>query len=95
MNTEFIKGVIVPIITVINEDEKIDEAGMRDQVDYVIEGGLDGILAYGSNGEFYQIEEDEMERDYGRPGCRPCPCLLWHWCHQYKEVRSSGKNGSS
>ena len=60
MNTEFIKGVIVPIITVINEDEKIDEAGMRDQVDYVIEGGLDGILAYGSNGEFYQIEEDEM-----------------------------------
>ena len=62
MNTEFIKGVIVPIITVINEDEKIDEAGMRDQVDYVIEGGLDGILAYGSNGEFYQIEEDEMER---------------------------------
>ena len=36
MNTEFIKGVIVPIITVINEDEKIDEAGMRDQVDYVI-----------------------------------------------------------
>lgn len=57
MNTEFIKGVIVPIITVINEDEKIDEDGMRDQVDYVIEGGLDGILAYGSNGEFYQIEE--------------------------------------
>lgn len=40
MNTEFIKGVIVPIITVINEDEKIDEAGMRDQVDYVIEGVL-------------------------------------------------------
>ena len=45
MNTEFIKGVIVPIITVINEDEKIDEAGMRDQVDYVIEGGLDGLTA--------------------------------------------------
>ena len=64
MNTEFIKGVIVPIITVINEDEKIDEAGMRDQVDYVIDGGLDGILAYGSNGEFYQIEEDEMERGF-------------------------------
>ena len=43
---------------------KIDEDGMRDQVDYVIEGGLDGILAYGSNGEFYQIEEDEMERGF-------------------------------
>ena len=61
MNTEFIKGVIVPIITTIDEDEKIDEAKMRAQVDYVIDGGLQGILAFGSNGEFYQIEEDEME----------------------------------
>ncbi|MGI5990017.1 MAG: dihydrodipicolinate synthase family protein [Lachnospiraceae bacterium] len=62
MNTDFIKGIVVPIITVIDEDEKIDEAGMRRQVDYVIDGGLQGILAFGSNGEFYQVEEDEMER---------------------------------
>ena len=62
MNTEFIKGVVVPIITVIDKDEKIDEAGMRKQVDFVIENGLQGILAFGSNGEFYQLEEDEMER---------------------------------
>ena len=64
MNTEFIKGVIEPIITTIDEDEKIDEAKMRAQVDYVIDGGLQGILAFGSNGEFYQIEEDEMERGF-------------------------------
>ena len=62
MNTDYIKGVIVPIITVIDADEKIDEAGMRRQVEFVIKGGLHGILAFGSNGEFYQIEEDEMER---------------------------------
>ena len=62
MNTELIKGVVVPIITVIDKDEKIDEAGMRKQVDFVIENGLQGILAFGSNGEFYQLEEDEMER---------------------------------
>ena len=62
MNTDFIKGVIVPIITPIDEDERIDEKKMRAQVDYVIDGGLSGILAFGSNGEFYQIEEDEMER---------------------------------
>jgi 4-hydroxy-tetrahydrodipicolinate synthase len=62
MNTDFIKGVVVPIITVIDKDEKIDEAGMRKQVDFVINGGLQGILAFGSNGEFYQLEEDEMER---------------------------------
>jgi len=62
MNTDFIKGVVVPIITVIDKEEKIDEEGMRRQVDFVIDGGMHGIQAFGSNGEFYQIEEDEMER---------------------------------
>ena len=62
MNTDFIKGVVVPIITPIDENELIDEAKMRDQVDYVIDGGVLGILAFGSNGEFYMLEEDEMER---------------------------------
>lgn len=62
MNTDFLKGVIVPIITPIDENEMIDEKALRDQVDYVIEGGIHGILAFGSNGEFYVIEEDEMER---------------------------------
>ncbi len=62
MNTDFIKGVIVPILTPIDEEENIDEKKLREQVDYVIEGGVLGILAFGSNGEFYVIEEDEMER---------------------------------
>ncbi len=62
MNTDFIKGVVVPILTPIDADEKIDEKKMREQVDYVIDGGVLGILAFGSNGEFYVIEEDEMER---------------------------------
>lgn len=62
MKTEFMKGVVVPILTVIDENERIDEAGQRAQVDYVISGGVSGILAFGSNGEFYMVEEDEMER---------------------------------
>ena len=62
MNTDFIKGVVVPMITPIDENEMIDEAKLRKQVDYIIDVGLDGILVYGSNGEFYQIEEPEMER---------------------------------
>lgn len=62
MNTDFLKGVIVPIITPIDERELIDEKALREQVDYVIDGGISGILAFGSNGEFYVIEEDEMER---------------------------------
>lgn len=62
MNTDDIKGVIVPIITPIDEEEQIDETALRDQVDYVIDGGVNGILAFGSNGEFYMPEEDELER---------------------------------
>lgn len=62
MNVDFIKGVVVPILTPIDADERIDEQKLREQVDYVIEGGVLGVLAFGSNGEFYVIEEDEMER---------------------------------
>ncbi len=62
MKTDFIKGVVVPILTPIDADERIDEAAFRRQIDFVIGGGMHGILVYGSNGEFYQIEEDEMER---------------------------------
>ncbi|WP_101910338.1 dihydrodipicolinate synthase family protein [Marasmitruncus massiliensis] len=61
MNTELIKGIIPPILTPIDKDERIDEAKLRKQVNHVIEGGVNGILAFGSNGEFYMAEEDEME----------------------------------
>lgn len=59
---EKVHGVIVPILTPIDASERIDEEAFRSQVDFCIDGGLHGILAFGSNGEFYQIEEDEMER---------------------------------
>lgn len=62
MNIDFLKGVVVPILTPIDAEERIDEARLRRQVGYIIDGGLEGILLFGSNGEFYQIEEDEMER---------------------------------
>ena len=60
MDTSFIKGIIPPILTPITESEKVDEAALRSLVDFVIEGGCSGILAFGSNGEFYMMEEDEM-----------------------------------
>lgn len=62
MNTDLIKGVIPPILTPIDKDERIDEAKLRKQVNFVIGGGVHGILAFGSNGEFYMVDEDEMER---------------------------------
>lgn len=62
MNTELMRGVVVPILTPIDEEERICEEKLRQQVEYVIGGGVSGILAFGSNGEFYSVEEDELER---------------------------------
>jgi len=62
MNTDFIKGIIPPIVTIIDENERIDEERMRRHVNFVIDGGVHGILVFGSNGEFYMVEEDEMRR---------------------------------
>jgi 4-hydroxy-tetrahydrodipicolinate synthase len=61
MNTDFIKGIIPPIVTPITADEKPDEPALRNHIDYMIGAGISGILAFGSNGEFYMLEEDEME----------------------------------
>lgn len=61
VNTDFMKnGIVVPILTPIDEKEDMDFARLRKQVDFVIEGGVVGILAFGSNGEFYMPEEDEQ-----------------------------------
>lgn len=62
INTDIIRGIIPPILTPIDQDEKIDEARLRKQVTHVIKGGVHGILAFGSNGEFYMLDEGETER---------------------------------
>lgn len=64
MDTSFIRGIIVPILTPIDEEERIDEKALRSLVDFIIEGGCNGILVFGSNGEFYMLEENEMEQAF-------------------------------
>lgn len=53
-------GIFVPILTPVGQTGAIDEARLRKQVDYVIDHGVDGILAFGSNSEFYMFDDDEM-----------------------------------
>jgi 4-hydroxy-tetrahydrodipicolinate synthase len=62
MDTDFIKGIIPPIVTPVDADEKVDEKVLRRHIDYMIAGGISGILAFGSNGEFYMLDEAEMEK---------------------------------
>ena len=49
MSKEII-GVIPPIITPIDENEKVDEAGLRKLINHCIDHGIHGIFICGSNG---------------------------------------------
>jgi len=62
MDTSFIKGVIPPIVTPTDENERVNEPVQREIVDHIIKGGVHGILALGSNGEFYGLGPEEQER---------------------------------
>ncbi|MCH4170804.1 MAG: dihydrodipicolinate synthase family protein [Lactobacillus sp.] len=61
MDVNKIKGIIVPLVTPVNDTtEDIDDGRLRKQVDHVIAGGVHGILAFGSNSEFYMFDDDEL-----------------------------------
>lgn len=56
-----IKGVIVPILTPMNEDETINELELRNQVNRQIDNGIHGIFPFGTNGEGYILSDAEKE----------------------------------
>ena len=62
MDTDFIKGIIPPIITPVDADERVDEKVLRRHIDFMIAEGISGLLAFGSNGEFYMLDEIEMKK---------------------------------
>ncbi len=45
-------GIVPPIATPLNADETVDEGGLRRLVRYLLQGGVHGIFALGSTGEF-------------------------------------------
>ncbi len=57
---DFFKGIVPPIATPIDENECIMEGRLREHIDFMIDGGVSGILAFGSNSEFYMMDEDEQ-----------------------------------
>ncbi|MFB4165370.1 dihydrodipicolinate synthase family protein [Alteribacillus sp. JSM 102045] len=49
------KGIIPPVVTLINENYSIDEAGMQTHINELIDSGVDGLFFMGTGGEFAQI----------------------------------------
>ncbi|HJB06808.1 MAG TPA: 4-hydroxy-tetrahydrodipicolinate synthase [Candidatus Enterocloster faecavium] len=56
-----LKGIIPPIITPMNEDETINTAELRRQVDRLIEGGVHALFPFGTNGEGYILTAEEKK----------------------------------
>jgi 4-hydroxy-tetrahydrodipicolinate synthase len=62
LKIEDIKGVIPPIITPVDNEENVDEQGLKRVIDYVIDGGVHGVFVLGSNGEFYAFNFENQKR---------------------------------
>ena len=56
------KGIIVPILTPMNEDESLNLPELRNQIERLIAAGVHGIFPYGTNGEGYILSEQEKEQ---------------------------------
>ncbi|MCJ7505911.1 4-hydroxy-tetrahydrodipicolinate synthase [Candidatus Bathyarchaeota archaeon] len=54
-----VKGIIPAIVTPLEKDESIDHEGLREVVNYLIDGGVHGIFCCGSQGEIYALNDDE------------------------------------
>lgn len=54
-----LEGIITPILTPMNEDETVNYAELKNQIDRLIDGGVHGIFVFGTNGEGYILNNEE------------------------------------
>ena len=62
MLKEMPHGIIPAIVTPLRKDEEIHETSLRRVVNHVIRGGVHGVFATGSQGEFWAFTPDEKRR---------------------------------
>lgn len=57
-----VHGVVPPIITPMDEHERVDEDGFRKLLNFCVDGGLHAIFVAGSNGETMALTQKERNR---------------------------------
>ena len=62
MKLKTLKGVYPALITPFKKNGEIDEDGFRRNIDYVIEGGVDGIVPCGCTGEAATLRFEEQKK---------------------------------
>lgn len=56
------RGIIPALVTPFDRQGEVSEDGLRELVDYLIEGGVHGLFPVGSQGEFYALEREEKKK---------------------------------
>ena len=55
-------GIIPAMVTPLTRDDQLNENALRKLTNYVIENGVHGVFAVGSQGEFWAFSEKEKQR---------------------------------
>jgi 4-hydroxy-tetrahydrodipicolinate synthase len=56
------QGIIPAMVTPLTADDRVNEAALRRLTNYLIEGGVHGVFAVGSQGEFWALSADEKQQ---------------------------------
>lgn len=51
------KGIVVPVVTPVNADGKLNEKAYRGLMNYLAENGIHGVFPFGTTGEFYAYDQ--------------------------------------
>ncbi len=55
-------GIIVPLVTPLDDQERVDSHGLRKLVEYLLSGAVNGIFILGTTGEFPRLVDAEKKR---------------------------------
>lgn len=50
------KGIIIPVITPVTADGRLNEAVYRSLLEYFVQNGVHGVFPFGTTGEFYAFD---------------------------------------
>lgn len=53
------EGIVIPVITPVDEAGRFNEAVYRRLIDFWAENGIDGVFPFGTTGEFYAFSDEE------------------------------------
>ena len=54
-------GLVIPMITPMNEDSSVDDASLRNFVNFLADAGVDALYPNGTNGESLLLSQAERE----------------------------------